>query len=118
MNKKIIINNIGKIIFVEVILMLIPLVISIGYREFEDTVAFLSAIIPAGIISLLCIRVKEPNMQLSPRDGYIIVAFSWVLISLVGAIPMYASVSRRTLSNPIWSKLRPSFLCASHLRGA
>ncbi len=91
MNKKIIINNIGKIILVEVILMFIPLVISLGYREYQDAIAFLLAIVPAGIVSLLCIRVKEPNMQLSPRDGYIIVAFSWVLISLVGAIPMYAS---------------------------
>ncbi|MCR5502066.1 MAG: TrkH family potassium uptake protein [Lachnospiraceae bacterium] len=89
MNKKIIINNIGKIILVEVLLMLIPLGISLGYGEYQDAFAFLCAIIPVGIVSLICIRVKEPNMTLSSRDGYIIVAASWIIISLVGAIPMY-----------------------------
>lgn len=83
MNKKTVINSIGKIIFVEAVLMLLPLITCLIYGEYEDAIAFGIVIIPALALSLVFTRVK--GGKLSPRDGYIIVASSWIIISLIGA---------------------------------
>lgn len=87
MNKRTVINNIGKIILVEAILMLIPTIISLCYGEFDDVFNFLVTIVPALGVSLLCTRVK--GSSLTPRDGYVIVGLAWIVISLIGAVPMF-----------------------------
>jgi len=40
-------------------------------------------------IPLLCLKVTNKSMY--AREGYIIVAFSWILLSLFGALPFYLS---------------------------
>lgn len=89
MNKKTIINNIGKIVLVEAVLMIFPMLISLLYKESDDALSFLIIIVPSLILALLCARVK--GTRLSPRDGYVIVASTWIVISLIGAAPMYMS---------------------------
>lgn len=65
------------------------MIISLLYGETEDALGFLVTIVPSVIVSLLCIRVKGSKM--GPRDGYVIVASAWIIISLIGAIPLYLS---------------------------
>lgn len=89
MNKRTIVNNLAKIMQTEAILMLIPMILALVYGEYTDALAFAIVIVPATIISLLCMRVKGSG--LSPRDGYPIVASAWIIISLLGAIPFYLS---------------------------
>ena len=89
MNKKTIINNLGKIILTEAALMVLPLIVCLIYREFADAAHFGYVIVPTLIIGLLCIRVKGTG--LSPRDGYLIVAFAWIVISLIGADALFLS---------------------------
>lgn len=89
MNKRTVINTLGKIMLVEAVLMIPAMLISLGYGETQDALGFLAAIIPAAIIGLLCINVKGDKM--SPRDGYVIVASAWITISIFGAIPLFLS---------------------------
>lgn len=89
MNKRTVINNIGKILLVEAGIMLLPAIIAFIYGETTDALYFLFTLIPVTIISLLCIRVK--GSKLTPRDGYVVVALAWILISLIGAVPLYLS---------------------------
>lgn len=89
MNKKTVINSIGKIILVEAILMIVPFLICIIYGEFDDAISFAAVIVPAAIVALLCTRVKGD--KLSAKDGYVIVASSWIIISLIGAAALFLS---------------------------
>ena len=89
MNKGTIINNLGKIIMVEAVLMIPSLIISLAYGENEDAFGFLITIIPALVLAFLCTRVK--GGKLGPKDGYFIVASAWIIISLIGAVPLYMS---------------------------
>lgn len=90
MNKRIIINIIGKIILTEVILMIPSLLIALIYRE-GDAAGFLLTMIPAGIIGLVLAFVRKSEERMSSRDGYFIVAAAWIVISLIGALPLYIS---------------------------
>lgn len=88
MNKRKIISIIGKIILVEVLLMVPALIVSLAYQD-GDAGVFLCTMIPAGIVGLLCNFVKQSERRMSSRDGYFIVATAWIIISLIGAIPLY-----------------------------
>ena len=94
MNKKTVINNLGKILLVEAILMIPPALIALLYGETDDFISFVCTIIPVAIISLLCMRVK--GTKLSAKDGYVIVSSAWVCMSLIGAVPLYLSGAFRS----------------------
>ncbi|MCR4989683.1 MAG: TrkH family potassium uptake protein [Lachnospiraceae bacterium] len=87
MNKKTVINNLGKILFVEAVFMLIPALVALFYGEYKDALYFSGTILGTILISLLFTRVK--GSSLNPRDGYVIVTSAWITISLIGAIPLY-----------------------------
>lgn len=88
MNKRKIISFIGKIILIEVALMVPSLLIALYYGD-GDASAFAYTVIPAAIIGFLFSRVKESDKRMSSRDGYFIVAAAWIVISLIGALPLY-----------------------------
>lgn len=88
MNKRKIVNVIGKIVLTEVLLMIPALLVSLIYRD-GDAGAFLCTMIPAGILGLICSCIKQSDKRMSSRDGYYIVAAAWIIISLIGALPMY-----------------------------
>lgn len=88
MNKRIIVSTIGKIILLEVLLMIPALLVSLIYGD-GDTLGFLITMIPAGIAGAALMSVKQSGQKMSSRDGYFIVASAWILISLIGALPLY-----------------------------
>lgn len=88
MNKRKIISVLGKIILTEALLMIPALIVSLIYQD-GDAVALLVAVLIAGAIGGLCCLVKQSDQRMSSRDGYFIVATAWIVICLIGAIPLY-----------------------------
>ena len=89
MNKRIIISVVGKIIFLEAMLMVPSLMVSLFYRD-GDTMGFLITVVVSAVVGALMMMVKQRSAQrMSSRDGYFIVASAWILISLIGATPLY-----------------------------
>lgn len=89
MNKRIIISIVGKIIFLEAMLMVPALLISLFDRD-GDTMGFLITVAVSAVVGALMMMVKQRSAQrMSSRDGYFIVASAWILISLIGAMPLY-----------------------------
>ncbi len=90
MNTRKIVSFIGKIMMIEAVLMIPAFLVSLGYGE-RDAKAFLLTIIPTLLIGFLFARVRESDKRLSGRDGFFIVAAAWIIISLIGAVPLYLS---------------------------
>lgn len=88
MNTRKIINIIGRILFVEVLLMLPSLLVALLYGD-GDAKAFIYTMLPTLAVALVLMAVKQPQQRMSSRDGYFIVAAAWIIISLVGAFPLY-----------------------------
>lgn len=88
MNKRKIISFIGKIMLIEAALMVLSLLVALYYGD-GDAPAFLYTIIPVVALGILFSRVKESDKRMSSRDGYFIVAAAWIVISLIGAVPLY-----------------------------
>ena len=90
MNRKMIAFTIGRILLAEAALMLPSVVVGLLYRE-PETWVFLPAIglllVASGVIGMR----KPQNTMIFARDGYFIVAASWILLSIFGALPFYFS---------------------------
>ena len=91
MNFKMIFRMLGKIITLEGVLMLLPLLVSIIYRE-QSGFSFLIAIVLAFVLGLiLCKCFKPKSRTIYAKEGFIVVALTWVICSLIGALPFYIS---------------------------
>ena len=93
MNYKMIKFTLGWLLLFETAFFLLPLVTGIAYRE-DATFAFLwSILISGGIGTLLVIR-RPTSYKLYSRDGFVIVALSWIFLSLFGSLPfMFSGVT-------------------------
>ena len=90
MNLKLVLRSLGILLVCEAISIIPSLIISTIYRD-GDFGSFLVTIIIISIIALILLSIKPDSKKIYPRDGFAIVAFGWILISLLGALPFYLS---------------------------
>lgn len=92
MNYSIIIYIIGSILKVEAFLMLLPGLTAIIYRE-TSGFSFLITILLCLTLGYLITRRKPANKVFYTREALVTVAFSWIVLSIAGAIPFVLSGS-------------------------
>ncbi len=90
MNYKMIRNILGWLLLFEAGFMLVPLVTGICYGE-SETVFFAITILLCASIGGLCVWNKPKDSALYAREGFVIVSLSWIVLSLLGAIPFFIS---------------------------
>lgn len=92
MNRKMILNLIGRILLTEGFLLLLPLGVALLYREFHLVPAFLISIaIAAGLGIGMTILTRNHSRSFYAGEGFVTVAFAWILLSILGALPFYLS---------------------------
>ena len=92
MNRKLIIRVLGAILLVEAAAMLPALIVSLIYQD-GDTRALgwsILAIAPVGLAMLMLPR-PDPKDHLRLKEGFIITALGWILMSVCGALPFMLS---------------------------
>ena len=85
-----IINTIGRVLAVETVLLLLPFVTAILYQD-SSVSAFLITILITAVARIGALLVKVRNRVIYAKEGFTIVAFAWILVSIFGAIPFYIS---------------------------
>ena len=92
MNRRMIINAVGLVLRVEAALLLLPAVVGVIYGERQTWLAFLlSAAISLVLGMLPKLFIKPRTHVIYAKEGFIIVAFTWIMLSLVGAVPLVLS---------------------------
>ena len=91
MNRRMIFFMIGQVLEIVAALLLLPLVVSIIYHE-RCTFAFLITIlISLGAGLALTLSFRKSSGVIYAKEGFIIVALSWIILSAVGALPFVIS---------------------------
>ena len=91
MNKKMVLNILGKIIWVEAFLLILPLAVSLIYRN-DCTFAFAVTIGIAVLVALpLTVFCKTDNKVIYSKEGFVIVSLAWVIMSVIGSLPFVIS---------------------------
>lgn len=94
MNYKMIRYTLGWLLIFEAAFFLLPIFTGILYKE-TAALAFLWSLLITGFIGLICIIKKPVNTKLYSRDGFVIVALSWIFLSIFGALPfMFSGVTK------------------------
>lgn len=86
MNRSIIHYILCRVLLFESIFMLFPVIVSLFYREWQGFV-FLGVAAAGFVISMIGAHFKPKNTTFYGREGFVTVSLSWILLSLVGAIP-------------------------------
>lgn len=90
MNYRMIINTIGKILKIEAVLMLFPLLVSFVYKD-GCYFAFIIPIIILFVLGILANFIKPVRKEFFAREGLLIVGLSWIILSLFGSLPFMIS---------------------------
>lgn len=86
-----ILNMLGRIIMLEGILLVLPLITSLCYGE-KSGVYILITIGIALASGLLMTLISKPRQrEIYAKDGFVIVALAWLALSVIGALPFYLS---------------------------
>ena len=85
--------------------MLPPLVFALFEGDSAAVAGFVTAIAALLIVALPCSLIKRGTGTLGARDGCVAVAFAWIVMSLFGAIPYYASGAISSVSNAIFETI-------------
>ena len=91
MNHRMVFSTVGKMVWAEAILLLLPYIISLVYKE-ACAEAFLITIITAVVTgTLLVLLFKKKNDVIYSKEGFLTVSLSWIVLSLIGALPFRIS---------------------------
>jgi len=91
MNRRMVLYVLCLIMRVEAVLLVPPLIIAFAQREDMAAFGFLAAIAALLGASLLTLLKKPRKKVFYAREGFIIVALAWFVVSIFGALPFWVS---------------------------
>ena len=91
MNRKMIVYTVGRMVLLEAGILLLPLLVSVLYRE-TCAWAFVLTVLLAAIVGLpITLFCKPKNSLIYAKEGFVIVAMTWLSFSAIGALPFVFS---------------------------
>ncbi|MBQ7376729.1 MAG: TrkH family potassium uptake protein [Clostridia bacterium] len=91
MNRRMSFFILGKILLIEALLMLPSVVVGLIYREYDAMLSFLPSIGILLTLGLLSRLLRPRDTAIYAKDGFVVVALAWILLSVFGAIPFVLS---------------------------
>ena len=90
MNWKSVAKVLGKVLIAEAVMLLLPLIVAAIYGE----TTYWGFLIPALALVALAtptffIRTRDEETNIYAKEGFAIVAFAWLIMSLIGALPFF-----------------------------
>lgn len=93
MNYKMIAYLLGNILHIEGLLLIVPVAVAFGFREELSATAFIASAVVC-LIAGAVLKSREPkDVRIYGREGFIVAALSWIVMSFFGAIPFYLTRS-------------------------
>ncbi len=90
MNIAIIIYTLGRVLAISSAFMLLPAAIAVYYHEKVWLVYLVVGLV--GVLAGLLVSIKKPkNMNFFAKEGFASVGLAWLLLSSVGALPLFIS---------------------------
>lgn len=91
MNKKMVFHIVGRIIQVEALLLVLPLLVSVYYGE-KCYLSFIISIAIAAVTgTLLTLGSRVKSKIIYAKEGFVTVSLAWVVMSAIGALPFVIS---------------------------
>ena len=90
-NLKLIYKVLGSLLFIEAIMLVGSLAVSLYHKE-DDVPAFLATIFITALVAIFCkFKGRDAENVMGRRDAYLLVTLTWVVFSVLGALPFVIS---------------------------
>ena len=83
---------VGRMVALFALLMLVPLTFALGGHDDAEDVFLLSTAVTFGAGVAMSLATRRFRRELQPRDGFVLVALTWLMLPLFGALPLYLAV--------------------------
>ncbi|MBE5932543.1 MAG: TrkH family potassium uptake protein [Lachnospiraceae bacterium] len=87
MNYRVITYILGWVLNIEAAFMLMPFIVSLLYGEYSKGMAFVWVMLGSVAIGILLVIKKPKDATFYLKEGFVTVALSWIIMSVVGALP-------------------------------
>jgi len=101
MNIKMIIYMLGWLLNTVAAMMLVPFAVSIYYHE-DSGKYFLACALVMFLVGIALIRKRPENSAFYAKEGYVVTALSWLLLSFCGCVPFYLSGEIPSFTNALF----------------
>ena len=91
MNYRMIFYMIGRLLQMESVLLLLPAAVCLIYGDGGLAALLISAAVAAAAGTAMTLLRRPRNQTIYAKEGFVIVALSWLLLSAVGALPFVIS---------------------------
>ncbi len=91
MNHRMVFGTVGKIVWAEALLLLLPYVVSLIYKEACANAFLITILIAAAVGTLLVLLFRKKDDLIYSKEGFLTVSLSWIILSLIGALPFRIS---------------------------
>ncbi len=91
MNYYIIFFVLGWVMCFEGVFLLLPSFTAVFYNEMDAGIPFMVTALVSALIGFVITRIKPKHKHFYAREGFVICALTWFIISLIGAIPLSCS---------------------------
>ncbi len=92
MNYRVILHTVGRIAQIESVLLVPSLVVSLLYYEWLSAAAFAATAVLALVLGTVLAHItRSGDRRIFARGGFVSVALSWIVLSLIGALPFVIS---------------------------
>lgn len=91
MNRRMVVYMLGQIVKLEAVLLTLPLVVSLLYRESCALYFAIVAVVALALGYAMTLLSRPGSQVMFAKEGFIIVAMAWLLLSAIGALPFYLS---------------------------
>jgi trk system potassium uptake protein TrkH len=98
MNYAIVFRLLGYILLCEAVLLLLPAGVCVIYGEMTTLAAFLITAVLCAVLGYALKSIRPSSNIFYMREGFVTTALSWVLISVMGALPFIFS---GTITDPV-----------------
>lgn len=105
LNYKMILKILGILLHLEGAFFLVCSFVSLLYKESDYIYFIYTMLINMGVGTLLMILGRNARNNLSSRDGYCIVAFTWLFFTGFGMLPFYISGSIPTITDAFFETM-------------
>lgn len=105
-NIPILLRVLGWLLLIETGFMLIPLVTSLIYTEYHDAIVFgLTVVVTAGTGLALNVGINTPKTHMGKREGILLTALTWVILSLFGMLPFIFGSTRLGVTDAFFESM-------------
>jgi len=90
---------VGRMVALFSLLMLVPMLFSLVEHDPAEDAFLVSTALTFGAGALMSMATRRFRRELQPRDGFVLVGLTWLVLPFFGALPLFLAVPGLTATN-------------------